>query len=741
MRLRRFFLSAPRRALFAVGLMLCSLAPAMTLAGTWSASTHAAKPGDRVDIELRFQGDRRVVATDAVWVLDSARLGIDAPAGTRFDDSGEGICGTNGWDRVSALYFSPDNSPLPADDRLVCVIPVQVSDTAEPGLAHIRLASSHCADAKAGEAPCEVVEGWIDIQGVTASPGPEWAVDDTLDLVIRLREGDAAQALRDVADERNDAEAAEHDLRELLDRFHLLPDSPPADLHRQQRRPPTASETAWYREHPDLASAQLHRTLVASFADNASRDKALEALRGHESVEWADVRRISVLRYPPANTRKTITTAQLSDSSIPPLAGEGAEEPASDSMRGGSGQPLVSTDHAKTTGNTVPQEHLNLLRIGQAWKIAEGWGLVGVPDTGIYREHAEFKSFSGSASTGGTFLSDGNYLPALSENVAGHGQPADNVDEFLFSYAGTAGSVPTTCDPNQDGWLHISEPYPGEGLGHGSHVAGLIAANAEDGGGVAGGCKHCGLAVIKVNSTECINGFASQRFVTDTGVTTAIASGAQAINYSGGDGNAGGGAGITIFCGSNHNDIRCTTVKAAFEDDIFVSASSGNNRSYIQAPANGVWATAIGGTQENNGQHGLWDNSPGSTNGCPFYDDGHPDNDNNECGSNFGPDEHPTAYQELMTPAVNVVSTLYPGYDWNRALNCGDLIGSDTASDGIGICTGTSMSAPQVSGIVGLIRSINPLVPVGAAKTTVPLAPAAGGIRKLLADTASRSQQ
>lgn len=48
------------------------------------------------------------------------------------------------------------------------------------------------------------------------------------------------------------------------------------------------------------------------------------------------------------------------------------------------------------------------------------------------------------------------------------------------------------------------------------------------------------------------------------------------------------------------------------------------------------------------------------------------------------------------------------------------------------------MSAPQVSGVVGLVRSINPLVRVGSAKPTPPLV--VGGIRKLLADTASRAQ-
>ncbi|MCB1560164.1 MAG: S8 family serine peptidase [Xanthomonadales bacterium] len=683
-------------------------------------------------MELRFQGDGKVVATDATWVVDSARLVIDAPAGAPLEGEGAGLCGTNGWNRITAIYFSADNSPLPADDRLICTIPLRVSDKAQPGRARISLASSHCVTADVSETACELAEGWVDVRRAVASPAPQWATHETLEIIVRLREGDAAQALRDATDARENNDAAQRDLRDLLDRYTPLPDNPPQNLRRQLRRPPTSSETIWYREHPDMASAQLHLTMVAGFKDVASRDRALETLKNAAVVEWADIRRISVLRYPPATTDKSKPLTFPLPSSPGEVANDG---------RGKITQSAAA--NAKSTGNTVPQDHLGLLRIGEAWKIAEGWGLVGIPDTGIYPDHPEFKSFSGPASIGGTFIPGGNYLPALSENVAGHGQAADNLDEFQYSVGGPPNTLPPSCDPPdpsqggwQDGLLHTDDLFPGEGTGHGTHVAGLIAANSEDGSGVSGGCKHCGMVVIKWIYHKCDGPALFSSTENEAGFNSANESGAQVINSSGGDNNQGGGTNITILCGSSHNDIRCTTAKAAFEDDIYVSAASGNNRDIIQAPANGVWSAAIGGLQQSGGQLDIWDKSPGSNSGCPFYSDD-PDNDG-ECGSNFGPAGSTTAYQELMALSSHVMSTVYPAREWGNRLACGDSYGGGASNDGIGECTGTSMSAPQVSAIVGLIRSINPLVPVGAAKTTVPLA--AGGIRKLLADTASRAQ-
>ncbi len=87
-----------------------------------------------------------------------------------------------------------------------------------------------------------------------------------------------------------------------------------------------------------------------------------------------------------------------------------------------------------------------------------------------------------------------------------------------------------------------------------------------------------------------------------------------------------------------------------------------------------------------------------------------------------------------MASAQSVLSTTYPGYNWNAVLKCGDQFPGPGFGNGVGWCTGTSMSAPQISGIFGIVRSINPLVHAGADPTT------AGTLRYVVATTTREAQ-
>ena len=62
-------------------------------------------------------------------------------------------------------------------------------------------------------------------------------------------------------------------------------------------------------------------------------------------------------------------------------------------------------------------------------------------------------------------------------------------------------------------------------------------------------------------------------------------------------------------------------------------------------------------------------------------------------------------------------------------------MGNDSAEDGFGNCTGISMAAPQIAGIFGVLRSINPLAPAGD-----PEIPAMG-LRMVVRQTSDRAQQ
>jgi hypothetical protein len=67
------------------------------------------------------------------------------------------------------------------------------------------------------------------------------------------------------------------------------------------------------------------------------------------------------------------------------------------------------------------------------------------------------------------------------------------------------------------------------------------------------------------------------------------------------------------------------------------------------------------------------------------------------------------AEQFLVAPARSVRSTFFPGGAWvtgyPSGLNC-----ADPQATGFADCSGTSMSAPHVTAIVGLVRSANPLL-------------------------------
>jgi len=82
-----------------------------------------------------------------------------------------------------------------------------------------------------------------------------------------------------------------------------------------------------------------------------------------------------------------------------------------------------------------------------------------------------------------------------------------------------------------------------------------------------------------------------------------------------------------------------------------------------------------------------------------------------------------------------VLSTTYPNSLWADYAECGDAYGTPMG-DGIGWCTGTSMSAPQIAGAIGLLRSVNPLLRMGTPEPPVGIAP---GLRAVLAQTASQA--
>ena len=215
-------------------------------------------------------------------------------------------------------------------------------------------------------------------------------------------------------------------------------------------------------------------------------------------------------------------------------------------------------------------------------------------------------------------------------------------------------------------------------------------------------------------------------------ITNLAQTGAQVINMSFGNPLSTTGD----YCTNSPTDPYCLALKEATYRGVALVASSGNDRRFLNFPASDSRAISAGGFD---GNIALWHESPNTTTRCPLSsfttDDGvylaTP-----ECGSNYttvagGP------RQELMAASKSVLSTTYPNLNWNPALQCGDQFPGPGFGGGQGLCTGTSMSAPQISGVVGLLRSINPLVLPGK---PAPLFGDVPGIRAVLAQTTAQAQ-
>jgi hypothetical protein len=211
----------------------------------------------------------------------------------------------------------------------------------------------------------------------------------------------------------------------------------------------------------------------------------------------------------------------------------------------------------------------------------------------------------------------------------------------------------------------------------------------------------------------------------DRAKAEAVDTAAQVISMSFGIDNGDHGT----DCQSFRNYAMCLTITYAVSRDAAMVASSGNVRTDLDFPASDTRVISAGGFQSD---LALWDDSPGGNANCPAYPNG------SQCGSNWSVPHsgYYLTHQELTASAKRVLSTTYPNTVWADYAECGDGYGTPMG-DGVGWCTGTSMSAPQIAGAVGLLRSVAPLVPVSAPEPPMGIAP---GLRTVLAQTASQAQ-
>lgn len=169
-------------------------------------------------------------------------------------------------------------------------------------------------------------------------------------------------------------------------------------------------------------------------------------------------------------------------------------------------------------------------------------------------------------------------------------------------------------------------------------------------------------------------------------------------------------------CVAGVADTPCDAIQFAFDRDTIIVAAAGNHKTNLQFFASDSRAFSVGGYQSNaqtwDQQLALGTDSPARAPGSTL-----------EIGTNFG------ANQLVVAPARDVLSPFFTNQQWQS--RCRSVTTFNTsppydqfsptaqvtqsiyaASSGnqYGICTGTSMVAPHIADLVGLIRSTDPLL-------------------------------
>jgi len=594
-------------------------------------------------------------------------------------------CVRNASSRITILIVS-SGAAQPSGWTQICQIPFTIATNATNDVARLNGFQQGCASS-GGPQPCTVFHGQITVSGGGGSFQMQSAEDNSVAALLTADSDAPVPEVLSSIDYRTDTQrlpiAALERARPLRVR-PLMPLRAQGDLK------------TFIRENPRSSRAIIERYVLVEYASRAAALAGLDALKADRFVERAS------LVEPSLPIRKT--------------------------------QPI-----GKATTAVVNQYHLTPLQFPNAWDTAtRGWSLVGAVESGVDTTHPLIRSFAGATYQGG------NFLPVYSFDFA-PGQEGPNVDERqpVRAPPGTpagcvipASSPTCTNDPETNGF----ECMVTSTAGHGTHVAGLIAGNATSAGAedMQGICRNCGVGVIKVARALCIQPQGGQPLVTTAFVPSLAPPALIALTQAGSQIiNVSLGAGLPDnYCenGANPGAEWCAALNLAAANDVIVVAASGNFRGNIQFPAADDGVLAVGGADE---VGSLWDEAPGDAQGigCPNYNPNTPNAPENqfECGSSYTRDLN-KRHQELVVPAKNVRSTFYRGLTWSAPSRCGDSYGDATASDGVGLCTGTSMSAPIVAGVMGLLRSINPLAPKGDPENA-----AVYGVRDVVAETTDRA--
>lgn len=329
------------------------------------------------------------------------------------------------------------------------------------------------------------------------------------------------------------------------------------------------------------SQAQTYQTVLVHFAEGTTPEMrdAVVAAMGGELVSWMHQIQVAEIRLP---VQEGVVTAAL-----PAMAAEMVTYAENDMVVQAAGVSYSDPD----LNDAAMNYGLAQVSAMDAWSVITGSPeiVIAVIDSGVKLDHPEF---AGRLTPGYDFV---------------------NNDEFAD-----------------------------DDMGHGTHVAGIIAAALDNGQGVAGVCPNCRLMPVKVLNENNMGTWSQLA----KGILYAVDNGAQVLNLS---------LGAEVS-----SETLAAAVQYALDHDVVVVAAAGNMGSdvpFYPAALDGVIAVgAITNTTER------W------------------------ARSNFGPNIDLVAPGSLIYSTYYDLNNLYGGYTY---------------------MSGTSMAAPFVSGVAGLLLSAN----------------------------------
>ena len=239
--------------------------------------------------------------------------------------------------------------------------------------------------------------------------------------------------------------------------------------------------------------------------------------------------------------------------------------------------------------NHVPDHDVNA---PEAWDVERGDSsvVVAIVDTGVDWQHPDLGG--PSPFTGGSIKT--NWVEF--NGSAGVDDDGNGFVDDVHGWDFVTGVAGTQC-PGED--AETQDSNPSDFFGHGTHVAGIVAARTDNGVGVAGlahGCK-----VLPVRAGWCAQGYGGvvRMDFCAQGIMYAVRNGARVINCSWNSDSSGGldvaadtaiarGAIIVVSAGNQASQSQAANYLSTRNDCFDVAATDSNDVKYLNS-SYGTW--------------------------------------------------------------------------------------------------------------------------------------------------------